>query len=307
MNLSAMKQAATRTLSLGTLVAKKHAPVIMTTTGIVGVVTSTVLACRATLKLDEIVTNASEYKQLVHSEFAETNLTEKEKNKQLTFIFLGTSRDILKLYGPAITMGVASLACIAGAQGIMHRRNVALAAAYKTVEEGFSAYRRRVVEELGEEKDREFRLGSFKTIDVDTRDEKTGEMVTVKAFDPNQPSAYARFFDEYNSNWTRDANLNFLFVKSQQNYANDLLKSRGHLFLNEVYDMLGMEHSQAGAIVGWIIGENSDNYVDFGIFDFGSEMSRAFVNGQERSLLLDFNVDGVIFDRLPNLRDIARY
>lgn len=307
MNLSTMKQVATRTISLGALVARKHSPVILTSAGVVGVVTSTVLACRATLKLESVVSNVADHKQLVAFEFEGGTMTEKEKNKQLTFLYLGTTRDLAKLYGPAITLGVASIACIAGAQGIMHRRNVALAAAYKTVEEGFSAYRRRVVEELGEEKDREFRLGSFKTIDVDQRDEKTGEMVTVKAFDPNQPSAYARFFDEYNSNWTRDANLNFLFVKSQQNYANDLLKSRGHLFLNEVYDMLGMDHSQAGAIVGWVVGESSDNYVDFGIFDFGSEMSRAFVNGQERSLLLDFNVDGVIFDRLPNLRDIARY
>ena len=89
-----------------------------------------------------------------------------------------------------------------------------------------------------------------------------------------------------------------LFLRTQQNYANDLLKARGHLFLNEVYSMLGIPHTSAGAIVWWTIGAGGDNYVDFGIFTRDSQVVREFVNGYERSILLDFNVDGVIWDMI---------
>ena len=86
-----------------------------------------------------------------------------------------------------------------------------------------------------------------------------------------------------------------MFLNGQQNFANDLLQARGHVFLNEVYDMLGIPRSQAGAVVGWVK-EFGDGYVDFGIFDGKTSQARSFVNGEERNILLDFNVAGVIYD-----------
>ena len=116
-----------------------------------------------------------------------------------------------------------------------------------------------------------------------------------------QASQYARFFDESCASWVNDAEHNLMFLRQQQQYANDLLKKRGHLFLNEVYDMLGMPRTKAGTIVGWIYDENNkygDNCVDFGIFDLNNEYNRSFVNGNTRTVLIDPNVDGNIFDKV---------
>ena len=92
-----------------------------------------------------------------------------------------------------------------------------------------------------------------------------------------------------------------MFLKDQQRYANDILKSKGHLFLNEVYDMLSIPRTKAGQVVGWIYDEKhpvGDNFVDFGIYDIYNERARDFVNGYERTILLDFNVDGNILDMI---------
>ena len=111
-------------------------------------------------------------------------------------------------------------------------------------------------------------------------------------------SEYARFYDCGNEGWTKDPEYNLMFLRQQQNYANEKLKVNGHLFLNEVYDMLGIPRSKAGQVVGWIYDEknpNGDNFVDFGIYD-NKDGNRRFVNGYEATILLDFNVDGVIYD-----------
>lgn len=109
-------------------------------------------------------------------------------------------------------------------------------------------------------------------------------------------SYYARFFDEGCTGWTKDSEFNLIFLKQQQNYANELLRKKGHLFLNEVYDMLGIPRTKAGQMVGWIYNEKNpigDNFVDFGI---NNARNKDFVNGYERIILLDFNVDGEILD-----------
>ena len=111
-------------------------------------------------------------------------------------------------------------------------------------------------------------------------------------------SQYARYFDECNPNWTKDPEQNRYFITCVQNMLNDRLRSVGHVFLNEAYEALGFKHSSAGAVVGWVYdpADGKDNYIDFNIFDEESFSKREFVNGYERSILLDFNVDGVIYD-----------
>ena len=130
--------------------------------------------------------------------------------------------------------------------------------------------------------------------------EKTSK-VTVNTVDPNELSEFARFYDDGCTGWTKDPELNLAFLKKQQCWANDLLKSRGWLTLNEVYDMLGITRTAAGMVVGWIYDEKhpvGDNFVDFGIYDINNEANRRFVNGLERTILLDFNVDGNIYDKI---------
>ena len=111
-------------------------------------------------------------------------------------------------------------------------------------------------------------------------------------------SDYARFFDESCPAWEKDAEYNLMYLKKQQTYCNDLLKMKGHLFLNDVYDMLGIPKIKAGQVVGWIYDEKNpigDNYVDFGLY---KERNEDFINGFENVALLEFNVDGNILDRI---------
>ena len=127
---------------------------------------------------------------------------------------------------------------------------------------------------------------------------KIVEQINAKEESVNQASIYARFFDESCPAWNKDSECNKTFLKLQQDFANELLKMKGHLFLNEVYDMLGMPRSKAGQVVGWLYDEQNpegDNFVDFGIFD---DYNADFVNGYSRTVLLDFNVDGNIVDRI---------
>lgn len=301
--LELMKQSIKKTTGRTGLVLRKHSPEILMGVGIVGIVGSTVLACKATLKLEEVLYDAQHtldtIDRTLEDEMYEGRYGEEDAKKDKTIVYAKTAVELGKMYAPAISLGVVSVACLVGSHSIMKRRNVAVVAAYKAVEESFANYRRRVVEEFGKDKDEEYRYGIIRTEETVTETDENGKKTKVKktvdTLDPNHISQYARFFDEGCSNWSKTPEYNMIFLKAQQNYANDLLKARGHVFLNEVYDMLGMERSQAGAVVGWVLDKDSDNFVDFGMYN-GDERGRAFVNGYERSILLDFNVDGVIYD-----------
>lgn len=293
------------------LVLKKYSPEILLVVGITGAVGSTVLACRATLHVDEVMSNHRDkieridecWQKVEDGDISLEEYSEKDHKKDLTVTYVQTAVDFIKLYGPAFTLGAVSFACIIGGHGIMKKRNVALVAAYKAVEEGFSAYRKHVVDEYGEETDYMFKNGLKSEQVTETEVGEDGKSHKVKKTkmveDENSaPSVYARFFDESCAQWTKTPEYNLMFLHAQQEYFNNMLRARGHVFLNEVYDALGMERSQAGAVVGWVMRKDGqgDNKIDFGIFDGDSERARAFVNGFERNIRLDFNVDGVIYD-----------
>ena len=302
MKIDGFKTIITRSVGRAGLVIQKYSPEILTSVGIVGVVTAGVMASKATLKLSEPLNEFKEHRALISQlrdgdpnmlEQLSKPYTDKDYQNDLVVTYGTFAKALTKLYGPAVVIGSSSIACILAAHGIMRRRNVALIAAYNLLQQGYDQYRRRVVEELGEEKDKEFQYGLKKETSVDP---ETKKEVTRTVTDPNSISIYARFFDEGSPNWSQTPEYNLLFLKSQQNYANDLLHSRGHLFLNDVYKALGIPETQAGQVVGWVLDHGGDNHVDFGIYDFDSDAHRAFVNGQEKNILLDFNVDGVILD-----------
>lgn len=291
---------------------KKHSPEILVGAGVVGVVASAVMACKATTKLDDVLAETKDTVDKIHdvTEHPEKipegkEYTVEDSKKDLTIVYTQAGVKLVKLYGPAVVLGTVSIAAIIGGHHILRKRNIALAAAYTAVDKGFKEYRGRVLERFGEEVDRELRYNiKAKEIEKTVTDANGKETVvkeTVDVADPNLTSDYARFFDDGCTGWTKDPEFNLMFLKDQQRYANDLLKSKGHLFLNEVYDMLGIPRTQAGQVVGWIYDEKNpigDNFIDFGIYDIADERKRSFVNGYERTILLDFNVDGNILEMI---------
>lgn len=290
-------EAITQKIAHTGLVASKHAPSYLFGVGVVGVVGSTVLACRATLKLDEVLTNAQRDLEIVKTIEVE-DYSESDRQKDISLIHVKTSVKIVKLYAPAIIVGGASIAALTHSHNILTKRNAALTAAYASLEKGFKEYRERVVEKYGEEEDRNFRYG---TEEVEIVGEK-GKKKTVTRVGPHGASIYAKFFDELSPDWNRDPEYNMIYLQCQQNYLNDMLRARGHVFLNEVYDKIGVPRTKAGSVVGWLMSKDrtTDNYIDFGIFTGDNYKIRDFVNGREGAILLDFNVDGMIYDKIEN-------
>lgn len=297
----------TRAFNRAKFKVNQHSPEILVVTGVVGAVASTVLACKATTKVNDILTEAKETVDAIHAVAEKPENAEKysqeDTNKALAVTYTKTGLELAKLYAPAIGVGVLSVACILTGTGILRKRNLALTAAYTAVDQSFKEYRGRLVERLGKELDREilYNIKSQEVESVVVNEDGTETVVktTVEVADPNTYSVYARFYDDGNLQWDKDPETNLMTLRHMQAHANDLLRCNGYLFLNDVYDMLGIKRTKAGQIVGWIYDEkkpNGDNFVDFGIYDMSKPKNRDFVNGWESTILLDFNVDGPIVD-----------
>lgn len=297
----------TRTFNKFGFQLKKHSPEILMAVGVVGTVASTVMACKATLKLNDVLDESKNIIEKIHEvsedEDMKDKYTEDDAKKDLTITYIQTGVKVAKLYAPAVILGTLSLTAILASNNILRKRNVALAAAYATIDRSFKDYRSRVVERFGKELDKELRYNiKAKEIEETVVDENGKEKTvkkTVNVSDPNEYSDYARFFDESCAGWNKTPEYNLMFLKQQQAHANRLLQQNGYLFLNEVYEMIGLPKTKAGQVVGWVYDEKNpigDNFVDFGIYDIYNEKARDFVNGYERSILLDFNVDGNVWE-----------
>ena len=295
-SLATMQTKAVRAINRGALVVKKHSPEILLGLGLTGIVVAAVMAAKATLKAPAIVEGVKENLKTIDEGDAAPE--EKQQAVGLTYIYAGL--DFAKLYGPSVGIGVLSIASILSSHGIMKRREVGLIAGYNLLAEGFAAYRKRVVEELGPDVDRNYRLGIYesstneKVVNEDgTVTKQKAKVMTVK---DKTTSGFAKFFDEYSTQWQKSAETNLYFLRLQQNHANDMLRARGHVFLNEVYDMLGLPRTKEGSIYGWVMNGDGTTVIDFGIYNIENPAGRAFVNGYEKAILLDFNVTGIIWD-----------
>lgn len=282
------------------LVAQKHSPTLLFIGGVAGVVATTVTACRSTLRLEEVLLEiqADKTKAKDLHEANIENYTDQDYKKDMAYLYVRSVVKVTKLYGPSILLGAVSIAALTGSHNILSKRNTALTAAYAAVEKSYRDYRGRVVEEFGEDKDRELRYGT-ETREVVVEETNGPKKKKIKTVSDRTPNQYARFFEEFNTNWSPQPEYNMLFLRAKQSYLNQRLSVYGHVFLNEVYDELGLERSSAGAVVGWLKDGEGDGYIDFGIWD-GQDMLKFhdFVTGREGGILLDFNVDGTIYDKI---------
>ena len=286
---------------------RKHSPEIMVVGGIIGGVTAAVMACVATTKTRDIIEDAKGDLDVIHDNAdSDKEYTDSEIRKDTALVYAKMSLRIAKLYAPSIAVGALSVASILGSTKILNNRNIALAAAYTAVDNGFKSYRDNVIERFGEAVDKELEYGiKSKKVTETFIDEETGKKKKVKSeikyISPGHKySPYARVFDETCVEWKDDANYNHTFLNTQQNYANDLLRAQGYLFLSDVYKMLGFKETPESRVLGWIYdpenNTDNDNYISFGIYDVHSEEKRDFINGYEKCIILDFNVDGPILN-----------
>lgn len=302
----------TRAFGKAGLQIKKHLPEILVVGGVIGGTASAVMACKATTKFSETVAKEKKELEQVH-QYVEENgytdlYTEQDHKKDLVVLYSQMGFKTAKLYGPAVGLGALSVAAILTGHNIMRKRNFALAAAYTSIDKSFKQYRERLVDRFGEDLDRELRYNIVAKEVEETVVNEKGEEETVKktvqVFDTNKYSDYARCFTVGNVGYDdRDPEYSLKFLKDQQRYATEKLKAKGYLFLNEVYEMLGIPLTKDGALVGWVYNDkdpnwDGDNFVDFGIYNIKDENCRDFVNGREKSIWLDFNVDGIVYDLL---------
>lgn len=283
---------------------KKHSPEILVVAGIAGTVVSAVLACKATTKVAEILDETKGTLDTIH-EGMETGAingqeyTTEDGKKDTVVVYAQTGVKLAKLYGPAIILGTLSITSILTSNNILRKRNVALGAAYAAIDKSFKEYRGRVIERFGEQVDTELKYGikakKFEEIEVDPETGKEKKVKkTVMVTDPNLQSDYAVYFDSKSRNYETNPDYNRMFLKAQQAFANDKLHTRGHLFLNEVLDDLDLPRTPAGQIVGWTK-DGPDGYVNFRIV----EVERETEDGRhEPALLLDFNVEGNIWEKM---------
>lgn len=311
MKLPAITDNVSLALGKAALSLKKASPEICLVAGIGLGIAAAVTACVSTLKVNEVVDEAKETINTIHESAehganpAGIEYTEDDKNKDLAIIYTQTAVKFIKLYGPSILMGGVSIALLVKGNRILRSRNVALAAAYTAIDKAYSEYRNRVIKRFGEEVDKELKYGIKKEIIEETVKDENGKEKIVKkevetvSEDDIITSPYSKFFDESSLEWRKDANYNLMFLRRVQSVMNDRLHAKGYVFLNDVYDALDISRTPEGQTVGWVYDPDNPklhNQIDFGIYDANRKSARDFVNGIERVILLDFNVDGNIMD-----------
>lgn len=299
------------------LIVYKHMPQILFGAGVLTGAGALIETARGTTKIDDIFSRKETRLAKIDALMINDTYTEEDRQKDILKTKAIMCVDLAKAYAPATILYAASVTCFLGGHHILAQRYAATAAALTATTKAFNGYRGNVKDELGDEADWRF-LHGIKAEELDKvtiTDEKgeTKEITVVKRSDigknPNDYSMYAKVFKKGNDYWQGESSYNMWFLKKVQNQMNDKLLARrnhehgGYLFLNEVYEALGFSSTKAGAVVGWYIPKegaeddnNGDYYVDFGIFSKNGSVR--FINDEEDSIILDFNVRGSIYDLL---------
>ncbi len=276
---------------------QQNQPQILVYGGLTSTTVGVISAVHAGTKLPSIMDELDERK----NEIINIDCDEDTKKKLRLKANGKAAIDIACTMAPPVALTVAGTVSVLAGFNIINKRYVGVCAAYATIQDSYSKYRSRIVEDHGKEYDWMVKNGvraeAPHTV-ADMMDDATGEVTRYEAW-TTEPSGYAKFFDEASTYWRKDANYNYSFVMAQQAVANEILQSKGILFLNDVYDLLDIPTTPEGQVVGWVRDSlTGDGFVDFGIHSSagGDVAKRRFINGYENNILLDFNVDGVVLD-----------
>lgn len=281
-------KAITRAAGRTALRAQKNSPTILFVGGVVGVVGATVLACKATLKLTPVLDEIE--KDLIDVEVmnARSTVSEKQINREKASIYIQSTGKIAKLYAPSVVVGVISIGCLTKSHRQLTQRNAVLTGAYVSLQQFLESYRGRVREKIGEEEERNVYYSST-PVEL-ARDGKNGPEKYYGSR-PTGKGPYSAMFEAGNLNFQDAGEYNIHFINMQQQILTDKLRAQGYLFLNDVYKRLDIPVTEEGQICGWFVGASeSDDYVAIKIIP---------LHDMRGSLLLDFNVAGVVSDMLP--------
>jgi len=296
----------TRVVGRAGLIVSKHSPEILMGLGITGVIGSTVLSCRATLKAQTVIAKAKSdldtvndaWKAMDHKEY-----TEEDRKRDITGVYGEAAGKLIRLYGPAVALGVVSISCLVGSHHILTKRNAGLAAAYTLLDEGFKKYRKNVVDKYGAEEDDNMRFGATSEAEVTATDSEGNETKKEMIADTQQESTYTRWFNDTNIHWQHDPSYNLWFLRTRQSLANKQLQANGFIFLRDVYEMLGFPQTPDSIVVGWLWNSKEDdpigdNYVDFRLDNPINKSAGRIVNGNLQGYLIDPNVQGTMYNRI---------
>lgn len=281
----------TRFTSRSALKLKKNSPQILFYAGIVGTVATTVLASRATLKAVPVVERLKAEREELDSFHLEKKVELEVYNAEVRQQYARVAVDLGKLYGPTVLVGVGSLVALTKSHQQLTSRNTALTVAYTGLFRTFEAYRERVRQELSPEHDQKFLHGVVQQeIEYEDKNGKT-KTKTIDVLDPSSEAALSYFYDSKCASFSPLPGYNVNFLEAQQIWANRRLRDQGHLFLNEVYDMLMIPHTRDGNILGWVYKDLGDNDT---FVTFGYELDGEFLAGYKNEVMLNFNIHGPI-------------
>lgn len=299
-----IKNTITRSLNMGVLKVRKHSPEILLATSLTSGALAIGLTVKQTLTIQPVLEDWNKWLEdyAKGREMAEEGkdddslppFPEETAHQIMIGMAAQTGLKLLKHYALPLAFAGLSAAATLGMYKVWSARYTAVVAAATGLQETLNKYREKLREQLGNEADKELLA---KATD-DDRETKEDPQTKKPVRQPQRMSKYARIFDESSTYYKRNAGDNLSFLVQQQSLANRMLAINGCVFLNEVYDMLGFPRTQAGSIVGWIFDPSKPEQIDFGFWDLGDERKREFINGWEKSVLLDFNVDGIIFDKI---------
>ena len=265
----------TRAFGKIALAAKKNAPTILVATGVVSGVAATGMAIRATLKCDAVLElhnenmkNIEKARYVVDNDpdFEGTYTEEQEKADRKT-VKTQTALQFVKLYFPTVALTALSVTCILAGHHMMTKRNAAVVAAFTAVSSKFDDYRELVKDRLGADVERDIYKRIIEEAELDENGEPNGDIHKEQSKKPVDMST-DRFFDEFSSLWNHnDPTMNVANLRAVTKTAQDKLTMQGYLFLNDVYDMLGIQRTPAGQVLGWLFDkDHMDTIVDFGVY-----------------------------------------
>lgn len=217
-------------------VISKRSPEILTGLAIAGGVSTVILAVKATPKAMQLLEEAEQSKRDVITDEGRIDIPEEECRL--------TKKEVIKTawkpYIPAAITGAISIACVIGSRSVSARRNAALATAYQLSEAALSEYKDKVVETIGEVKEREIQEEIAKD-----RVEKHPVQVE-NIFETGKGDTL--FLEYYSGRWFKSS-INA--VEAAKNTINARLNSYDYVSLNEFYEELGLAGTGLGNDLGW--------------------------------------------------------